>query len=47
MSEPSKVDQIREAVQAVRTELQIVMGGVPETVEQHLKKIEEVLKPAS
>lgn len=47
MSEPSKSDQIREAVKAIRTELQIAMGGVPETVEQHLKKIEEILTPAS
>ena len=46
MGEPTKAEQIKAAVEAIRLELQSTMGGVPEGVEAQLKKIEAVLAPA-
>lgn len=47
MGEPTKSELIKAAVQAIRTELQSTMGGVPEGVEVELKKIETILQPAN
>lgn len=47
MAEPTKAEQLKAAIEEMKTALQQEMGGVPESVKAFEAKVEAILTPAA